>query len=145
MAMPLDLTDKKFTRLTAKMIIGKNKYRQNVWLCECDCGNKVKVTAATLKTGKAKSCGCYTIERIKEVNTKHGFAKRSGKSKFYILWKGIRQRCNDINCKSFNDYGGRGITYDPRWGDFLEFKKDMYMSYLIAIKQTYRDVLSKNY
>lgn len=28
------------------------------WLCECDCGNRTKVSGAALQSGNTKSCGC---------------------------------------------------------------------------------------
>ena len=33
----------------------------------------------------------------------------------YSTWKGMRQRCNDPNCSSYRNYGGRGITVCDRW------------------------------
>jgi hypothetical protein len=35
------------------------------------------------------------------------------------------QRCNDVNHKSYADYGGRGITVDDRWRSFEAFLSDM--------------------
>lgn len=43
----------------------------------------------------------------------------------YMTWKGMRQRCNDPNAKSYADYGGRGIKVDPRWDSFEQFLADM--------------------
>lgn len=44
----------------------------------------------------------------------------------YITWINIRQRCFNKNCKSYQHYGGRGITMSPEWrGSFLTFYKDM--------------------
>lgn len=43
----------------------------------------------------------------------------------YIVWRGMRQRCNDPKCKSFVDYGGRGIAIDPRWDLYENFLADM--------------------
>ncbi len=52
-----DLTGRKFNRLYAEekiVIKGKRPY----YVCVCECGNKTKVDASKLKTGKIKSCGC---------------------------------------------------------------------------------------
>ena len=54
---PVDLTNQRFGKLVAIHILSrqsKNKY----WLCKCDCGNEVEVTACNLKSGHALSCGC---------------------------------------------------------------------------------------
>ena len=35
------------------------------------------------------------------------------------------QRCTDPNHKYYSNYGGRGITIDPRWLTFENFYEDM--------------------
>lgn len=37
----------------------------------------------------------------------------------------MRNRCNNKNRKDYKHYGGRGITYDPRYNDFMNFLNDM--------------------
>ena len=58
----LDLTGKKFGRLTAINIIGKTKYGVCVWQCLCDCGNLKNVPVTYLTQGYTKSCGCLKKE-----------------------------------------------------------------------------------
>lgn len=44
----------------------------------------------------------------------------------YSTWRGMKKRCNDINNKSYDSYGGRGITVCDRWqNSFLSFYEDM--------------------
>ena len=43
----------------------------------------------------------------------------------YHSWNSMKNRCNNPNLKEYKNYGGRGISYDPRWEDFREFYKDM--------------------
>lgn len=33
----------------------------------------------------------------------------------YHVWKAMKQRCDNPNNPSYANYGGRGITYCPRW------------------------------
>lgn len=40
-------------------------------------------------------------------------------------WKSMRERCTDPNNASWANYGGRGISYDPRWDKFEHFLADM--------------------
>ena len=47
------------------------------------------------------------------------------KSSEYSSWDAMKQRCNNPNHKSYDRYGGRGITYDPSWEDFSVFFEDM--------------------
>jgi hypothetical protein len=130
---------KKYGRWLVLSRVGTNAGRQCVWLCKCDCGNTSEVISGNLQSGHSKSCGCLKIERGIEVNTKHGFKC----TKFYTVWVNLRARCNDENHKYYKNYGGRGITYDKKWENFLEFKKDMYQSYVFA-KKKYRNALTKN-
>jgi len=43
----------------------------------------------------------------------------------YAVWYGLRQRCNKPKAINYSYYGGRGITYDPRWNSFDAFWEDM--------------------
>lgn len=47
----------------------------------------------------------------------------------YIPWVAMKQRCNNPNTHSFKNYGGRGITYCPKWEYFEGFKEDMEFGY----------------
>jgi hypothetical protein len=37
----------------------------------------------------------------------------------------MRQRCLNPNSPAYHNYGGRGITIDPRWDSFDQFLADM--------------------
>jgi hypothetical protein len=71
---------------------------------------------------------------LSERNFKHG---GSG-TKFYRIWKAMKNRCTNPNSLKYPIYGGRGITLDARWGSFIGFKEDMYLKFLYAKKQQYR-------
>jgi len=43
----------------------------------------------------------------------------------YYVWASIKSRCNNPKQTGYENYGGRGITYDPAWEDFTTFCKDM--------------------
>ena len=46
----------------------------------------------------------------------------------YSVYRGLRNRCNLPNHPYYSNYGGRGIKCF--WSTFLDFKNDMYESYL---------------
>lgn len=125
----------KYGKLTILENVGIIK-KYTHYKCQCDCG-KITVIRGSGLFGKnaTKTCGCLKgqnlIPRNKIKKRKHGLAN----TPFYNVWVGIKARCNNLKCKEYKWYGGRGITYDPRWNDFLEFKKDMYFSYIYSIKQ----------
>lgn len=60
-----DLTGQKFNRLTVKKLSGKIKGKYE-WICKCECGNEVTVSAGALIKGNTKSCGCYKRDKTKE-------------------------------------------------------------------------------
>lgn len=47
------------------------------------------------------------------------------RSSTYAIWAGMLRRCRNQNCRSFVDYGGRGITVCERWLTFTNFFDDM--------------------
>ena len=65
-------------------------------------------------------------------------------SKFYFVWAQIKQRCNNPANVSYKNYGGRGITYDPNWELFEQFKHDMFPSFKEGLSIDRIDV-NKNY
>ena len=109
----LDITNQRFGRLVALHPAGS---RDGVlWLCQCDCGNTQIASAARLRYGAVKSCGC----RARRYS--HGLAQ----SYLYKIWASMRQRCNNPNDKAFKYYGGRGIKVCERWQKFENFYADM--------------------
>ena len=55
----------------------------------------------------------------------HGHNQRGKRSKTYNSWTALRARCENPNNARYKDYGGRGITVDPRWRSFAAFLADM--------------------
>ena len=54
----IDLTGKKFGRLTVISFAGTDKNGKALWHCQCECGNKTIVRLDRLRSGETKSCGC---------------------------------------------------------------------------------------
>lgn len=108
----------RFGRLTTIKDVGKNSRRERLWLCSCDCGNQPIVSSRSLISGHTRSCGCFRRERVKEGLTKsHG----GSKTHLYKVWAAMKQRCENSNNKSYNNYGGRGIHVCEEWLDFKPF------------------------
>ncbi|WP_321389033.1 hypothetical protein [uncultured Enterococcus sp.] len=61
----IDLTGKEFTRLTVESF-AYSKKGNAFWFCDCQCGKRKIVSAANLKSGNVKSCGCLAIENGKK-------------------------------------------------------------------------------
>lgn len=116
-----DLTGERFGRLTVVGQAGRGNSKQILWKCECDCGGTAIVPTYHLNSGHTKSCGCHRRETATEVGAQHKKHGMTG-NRMYRIWRGMRQRCMDPNYHSFREYGGRGITICPAWGDFEAFR-----------------------
>lgn len=121
----VDLTGKRFGRLVVFRQIGKNKWGNYLWLCECDCKQKTIVASSNLKHGHTKSCGCLQKEIISQHNTKHGHQKNGEMTRIYSVWAAMIQRCTNPKNKQYKDYGKRGISVCKRWRKFSDFLIDM--------------------
>jgi hypothetical protein len=60
----LRLENQRFGRLTAIRLEG-HAYDGRTWLCKCDCGNHTIVSAAKLRSGNTKSCGCLRLANFR--------------------------------------------------------------------------------
>lgn len=53
-----DLTGRTFYNLTVERFVSKDKAKQNLWQCRCECGNTIITRSAFLTKGFIRSCGC---------------------------------------------------------------------------------------
>lgn len=124
MPKKIDLTGKRFGRLTVLVDTGKRRNWGSViwkWKCKCDCGNYKEICSQSLSKG-TQSCGCLMREINKEIMTTHG----NTNTPTYNSWRGMIQRCYQKNNIYFYRYGGRGIYVCRRWrNSFENFLMDM--------------------
>lgn len=71
------------------------------------------------------------------INEKGQFIKIHGMcgSKFYSIWHNMKDRCLRPAHSRFKNWGGRGILPCEQWLEFINFKNDMYESYLLHIEE----------
>ena len=128
----VDLTNKRFERLTVIKRVNNSKHGDARWLCKCDCGNQVIVSSPNLKSNHVKSCGCLAKEIKSQIHKKHGLTS----TKIYIIYHSMLNRCYNKNDKSYFRYGGRGISVCPEW------RKDFINFYNWAMQNGYREDLT---
>ena len=147
-----DITGQKFGILTVIRRMDEyplDIWRCHNWLCICECGNTKIVTYPHLVGNHTKSCGCkYYRTVVPHPSKTHGLAD----TRFYNIWRHVKNRCNLECMDSYKYYGGRGITYCEEWENFDNFMNDMYQEYLEHVdkfgeKNTSLDIidLNKNY
>ena len=114
-----NLVGQKFGKLTVLDQGGRSKDRHVLWNCVCDCGNMLKVASSDLVSGHSKSCGCLQKEITSVIRYKHG----DRDARLYQIWKSMRKRCENTNCKSFQYYGAKGVSVCSDWQDYRAFKE----------------------
>lgn len=70
MARSLDLTGKRFGRLTAIRPTDERQGTSVIWECLCDCGNTTYVSAKNLVHQQTFSCGCQRKDSVTETLAK---------------------------------------------------------------------------
>lgn len=129
----VDITNKRFGRLTAISVSHKDKRGCEYWNCVCDCGNKIVVRKNHLTGGDIVSCKCYQKERQMA-----GLSKINGlcRTRIYRIWQNMKNRCYYKKHPEFKYWGGRGITVCKEWKEgFVPF-------YSWAISNGYQENLS---
>lgn len=116
----VDLAGQRFGRLTVIEEAGRDKQRNALWKCKCDCGNECVVSSNNLRRGHTTSCGCFNRERSVETHTKHGLHKHP----LYSVWRSMLTRTGvykGANDEWRRDYIDRGISVCEEWQDFRNF------------------------
>lgn len=62
MASVKRLEGRRFGKLVVISDVGRTKWQEVKWLCQCDCGNKAVVIASHLSKGQTRSCGCLSLK-----------------------------------------------------------------------------------
>lgn len=87
-----------------------------MWLVRCDCGNETKVSSSDLKSTHSRSCGCLSVELLRERSIKHGLSK----TRTYQAWENMCERCRNPARVAY-----RNIGVCARWLVFENFRADM--------------------
>ena len=117
----IDLTGKRFGKLTVIERTQNDLSYGSKWLCRCDCGNTVVVLSNNLRRGNTRSCGCLKLD----LQTKHG----KWGSKVYKAWDNMRERCVSSAPRYEKYYGARGISVCDEWMESF----DAFYEYVSAL------------
>jgi hypothetical protein len=116
-----DITGQRFGMLTVSKCVGRDHRGKALWACECDCGVRHTTLGESLRSGRAKSCGCRQRVSWKKL-VKHNMSDTPE----HHAWRKMIGRCTNPNDKRYAEYGGRGITICPEWRtNFEAFFSDL--------------------
>ena len=113
-----NLAGKIFGDMTV-IAAAESKSGANMWICNCKCGNNIKVRYSHLKSGQKSCRKCYNRSKVT-----HGMSY----TKEYGAWKEMKRRCYRLKNgdKSYKNYAGKGIVVCDRWlNSFDNFFEDM--------------------
>ncbi len=108
--MSLTQISESYTKYPRGTSTQKRKYA----VYRCDCGNEKEAQCYDVKSGASNSCGCTH-------GKPHGLANHP----LYDTWRAMMSRCNNVNDRAYDNYGGRGIKTCDRWEDVSYFIEDM--------------------
>ncbi len=145
-----DLTGQRFGRL---QVISPTDKRADhgsvVWVCQCDCGEKVEVSGRRLTLGKVRSCGCLSRPQLKDY-----VGKTFGRLTV-ISYAGKRRIIREHSAVTINlwrcrcDCGNERIITQPELekGNTLScgcYKRDLLLQSMILYQNTSVAVLERN-
>ena len=117
----IDLTGKRFGRLT---VIERDKSKQDglaFWVCKCDCGSYASIYGGNIRNGHTQSCGCLREETEAYRFLRHN-ATRKENPRLARIYKSMKHRCYRKEHNCYNNYGGRGIKICDEWLGDLGFE-----------------------
>lgn len=119
------------------LIVMSRDYSANdehaVYICKCaKCGRTISVRGSRLREGKVTSCGCDAVPN----GTTHGLSK----TRIYETWRGMHNRCEDVNHKDYPLYSKKGITVCQEWN--RSNKNGLINFYNWAVDNGYEDSLT---
>lgn len=113
-----NIAGRVFGKLTALRVCGRAKDKSLLWTAVCECGNTIIVKGTNLRSGN--STQCINCKRLR-----HAHARKGSRSRQYICWGNMIQRCSNPLASKYSYYGGRGIQVCDRWKLFDNFVEDM--------------------
>lgn len=119
----LDMTGRRFARLTVLRRAENDKYGNAFWLCQCECGNKVRISGYSLRSGHTKSCGCIQKEVASKIASRGSWFYKNNLPhvhEIHTIYFGMKERCLNRNNMEYSHYGGKGISICKEWLDSPE-------------------------
>jgi len=95
-----------------------DKHGKKFGLYMCQCGQETKHRVSDVNSGKIIGCK-HCRKNRKNANRKTHLQSRT---RMYINWQAMKQRCINPNSINFIHYGGRGISVCDSWQKYENFR-----------------------
>lgn len=127
----VDLTGERFGHLTAIRKLPYDGTSNNVWLCQCDCGQMTEVVSSALTRGVRVTCGSQVHQ---EEHTEKG--RKAIKEKLYVDNLAVgRIDSSKIKKSKRNTTGVTGVWFSKQKNRYIaEIKLNGLKSYLGSFK-----------
>ena len=103
----------RYNNWTVLEFMGRNAQSRRLYRCRCDCGVEKIRPAYAIFHGYSRSCQkCSAPARL----------LGNDELSLRAAWKYMKQRCNPRERRVSKYIGALGITFDPSWQDFEEWK-----------------------
>lgn len=117
----IDMTGKKFGRLTVLKRGPNTRAGKVAWECLCECGAHTIVDSSSLVSGNTRSCGCLRNDLIEQRMKEKGYTSNERRA-LKDVWRMMLKRCENPACNSYHNYGARGIKVCPEWHSQAAFR-----------------------
>lgn len=147
MGTKIDLTNKRFGKLTVLEEAGVSPHGKITWLCRCDCGNTKEVISGNLIQNKSLSCGvCYKIpdllgKKFGNVTvTKYlGLVSIKNSKRRQAMWLCIDEFGNEKAMRTAEFTARRRVLRNNPRTDNNKYRKNYYGSYKSSAKKDNRE------
>lgn len=109
MSARIDIAGQRFGAWTVLSYKG-----DRLWICRCSCGAVRDITGYNLRSGVSLGC--------RACRCGHGTHYES-KTRLYMIWAGMLDRCRNPNSPIYSHYGGRGVAVCREWRSFETFRE----------------------
>jgi len=126
MTKALNLVGETFGNLTVIKRLENSNNKRTRWLWKCSCGCEFE-GGGRVRYGKYLSCRkCSGVQKGYETRK---YNDLEDYEPVYQTWRGMKERCNNVNNSHYKSYGALGIKVCEAWSDkengFRNFYNDM--------------------